>query len=291
MNFPPFEAGNAPTLSPDESAWIYDHGKLSEEKVFGAIMEWRHTDNGDRMFCTGYRLSWYNLSERDLRWRPNEVWATEELAAEKSIKAGLCDKAESAPPLNEKSYVPPLRPGDRAWVIVGKSVQEITVQSLVFQTVCSCTEISGPSMIFTGYLADVQDESARDYSFKPHGLYSSRDEAEAAARWYPIELTREEWLRAIGDRDDGDTVDCSELPMCCANVSAIRDLLTEAWAAGGLNARDRTNLEHLLVITYGCGPYPGQEDKPPVIFNRLLEQLGLDKPTERSLEKYYEEER
>jgi len=71
---------------------------------------------------------------------------------------------------------------------------------------------------------------------------------EEATRWamkWPVHLTPDEWYHAIGDRDNIDIEDC-ELGICCADISAIRDILIQCKEKDGITGWEREWLQGLL---------------------------------------------
>lgn len=86
--------------------------------------------------------------------------------------------------------------------------------------------------------------------------------------WHPVKgLTDEDWKKAIGNRDDFESLENCELSCCCAVISEIRDILLECQKNSGLIERDVRTL---------C-QYLGEHDIPLKRKNldKIFEQLGI----------------
>jgi hypothetical protein len=76
-------------------------------------------------------------------------------------------------------------------------------------------------------------------------IYLTEQAAKNHAQWTPINIGDYDWQAMIGDRDDDSHGD-SELGVCCANLSGVRDELIRCRKQGGLIRRD---LDYLAVCT------------------------------------------
>lgn len=78
------------------------------------------------------------------------------------------------------------------------------------------------------------------------GLKFFRNEG---SQWRPVQgsISEEEWFAAIGNRDeDEESIETCELSICCATISAIRDILIKAKKNGGLLYSDFVRLESYI---------------------------------------------
>jgi len=88
-----------------------------------------------------------------------------------------------------------------------------------------------------------------DSNYAPlNRVFSTKEEADKNAKFFPVNLEDEVWYSAVGLRDKIETIDgktkCikekkqttedSELGVCCASISSVRDLIYKAKERGGL---------------------------------------------------------
>ena len=136
--------------------------------------------------------------------------------------------------------------------------------------------------IFTlsDYFEDIEEDAV---PFKY--LTDSRKEI---ARWiavHKVNFSDEEWVRAIGKRatfeeikesvknhdyDTNESIEESELGVCCANLSSIRDVLTKCWENKGLIGWEVERLQWLC--DNSCHDFP--EDAPTL--KKILETLNVN---------------
>jgi len=82
-------------------------------------------------------------------------------------------------------------------------------------------------------------------------IYTDKEKAERASKFFKVELDEESWKKAIGDRDEKDesspyNTDNCDLQACCSNISEARDILYYCKAQGGLIVHEREELEEIL---------------------------------------------
>lgn len=79
-----------------------------------------------------------------------------------------------------------------------------------------------------------------------------------------IVLTDKEWMDIIDKNRDG-------LPVCCANVSALRDVITDIAREGGeVSFFNRAELEKTI-------HWVKEGHELPPLIEKICHQLGLDK--------------
>jgi hypothetical protein len=107
-------------------------------------------------------------------------------------------------------------------------------------------------------------------AWKRNEFFLSYEDAKAAAVEYPVVVTDEEWVRAIGLCKDDDRTeyeeDC-ELQSCCAAISNIRSALFKACTEGKLTGVERNELILLL------DRHEIPNEKP--ILDKILAQLHI----------------
>ena len=96
------------------------------------------------------------------------------------------------------------------------------------------------------------DETSMLYGqeyFPPEDVVARQEHAEHLAVFLAINeaMTEEAWTLAIGDEAREEIDDC-DLQICCATISAIRDVLFTAKKSGGLLRRDAGLLRQLLSV-------------------------------------------
>ena len=109
--------------------------------------------------------------------------------------------------------------------------------------------------------------------WKRDEFFLSYDEAMSMAVEYEVVATSDEWFKAIGLSGGGqdnryDITDDCELPICCANISDIRDLLYNVCVSGKINGVTKRNLIALL-----------NSHEPPVnkpVLDKILAQLNIN---------------
>lgn len=87
--------------------------------------------------------------------------------------------------------------------------------------------------------------------WKANEFFLSYEEAKTNAVEYNIVATPEEWFRSIGlngseDEDRTQYDDECELAPCCANISAIRDILYDVCLTGKINGVTRNSIIQLM---------------------------------------------
>ena len=175
----------------------------------------------------------------------------------------------------KEKYTPQFMPGDTVWAVQGpKPKPEETkvngVECVLFEELL-CVGYRLPLFYFVG------EDGLGEY-WPIYKVFGSQEEAERICQWTEVDdITDEEWQQAIGDREDESHYD-SELGPCCANISAIRDLLYQCWKHKGLPLRD---IEHIK-INLLSGHQETLEDPSPIL-KKIWESLHLEQ-VEVSLE-------
>jgi hypothetical protein len=109
--------------------------------------------------------------------------------------------------------------------------------------------------------------------WKRDEFFLSYEDALAMAVEYEVNATPKEWWAAIGLRGDETEDVCKfnedcELPVCCYNISDIRDILYNVCVSGEINGVNRRNLIALL------NSHEPPENKP--ILDKILAQLDIN---------------
>lgn len=126
--------------------------------------------------------------------------------------------------------------GQKIWYInCRKEVDEDQIQAINFKLL----RHEGKDQLFcVGYDLQTINIDAPGFPFMPYDLCETKELADQLAVWHPItDMADEQWEAAIGDREK-ETAEDSELGICCADISAIRDLLITCRLDGGLMERD-----------------------------------------------------
>lgn len=109
-------------------------------------------------------------------------------------------------------------------------------------------------------------------------VFKTKTEAERAAKWWPVTLTKAEWLKVCGDRKAKEEAEHSiencELTIGCVNdgTSTIRDCLYKVQEDEGMMEVDRNILQ--LVIK-NCENRPAALDDKGSCITKLFKQLNL----------------
>ena len=174
--------------------------------------------------------------------------------------------------------------GQKIWYInCRKEVDEDQIRAIDFKLV----RHEGKDQLFcVGYDLQTVNIDAPGLPFMPYDLYETKELADQLAVWHPItNMTDEQWEAAIGDREKG-TAEDSELGICCADISEIRDLLITCRQDGGLMERDVqiissliNNHDHDVVTT---------SEKCPNL-QKILTQLNVNVKPESEEDKDREE--
>lgn len=107
-------------------------------------------------------------------------------------------------------------------------------------------------------------------------VFTTREAAEAAAWWWPVQATKEEWRTAIGDQDRPGSIATCELmndELMDNSTLTVRDWLEEAHEWGGLREVDRRHVQELIDH---CTNRPEALDKPDSVLADILKQLDLE---------------
>lgn len=167
---------------------------------------------------------------------------------------------------------------DEIWIICGPNdIMKSTVtafQGLVFKDNKKNLEGIFREVIISHFVLN-------DYFYDLNGAlsivpfkYTTKDE-DKAREWmkvYPVYMTDEEWLLAIGDRDKGEDEignidDGCELSCCCANISDVRDCLIRCKDKHGLIGWEREDLQWKI---NNCNhDRPNQNELLDKIFSQL----------------------
>lgn len=117
-------------------------------------------------------------------------------------------------------------------------------------------------------------------TYRPDEVYTTKQAAEHAAIFRAIKCNGDDWQKITGCLESGSrmeepidgpaglaTIDNCELPACCSDISAIRDILVSAWQQGGLYQVEVARLQALI-----------ENHEAPTSINRLnsvLAQVGI----------------
>lgn len=173
-----------------------------------------------------------------------------------------CDFPDQVLPIGTKVFLP------RAAL---HSVQEDEITGYS----CIMSDIEGKLTIFpTDYRLHTCNVSRDSLApeWKRNEFFLSYEEALTMAKEYHVVAAKELWLTAIGldGSEDEERIhydDKCELESCCANISAIRDVLYEACVEGKIDAVTRASLKELLNSHEPPSPKP--------VLDKILAQLNL----------------
>ena len=171
------------------------------------------------------------------------------------------------------NFVPGFTNGQEVWFITSRrEVESDQVRSVFFKSMRSDGQ---EKLLCTGYQLSMTNPDAVDEeTFSPRDLYKTKAVAQQLAVWHSVEGIREdEWLQAIGDREE-ETIEDYELGICCTGLSDVRDLLTQCQQDGGLIERDCRRITALLKGS-GHSDKLDITDCPKPILIRIFEQLGV----------------
>jgi hypothetical protein len=115
-------------------------------------------------------------------------------------------------------------------------------------------------LVCTGYRLQRYNFNACDgETYAPDELYDSIKTVKEDCRWYPVELSDDDWAKLTGKREQPEgyaapeedrpwihrvdselevSIEDSEIGVCCAGISAARDLLIACSRHGGMIFRD-----------------------------------------------------
>jgi len=107
--------------------------------------------------------------------------------------------------------------------------------------------------------------------------YDDRTKAQKASEFLKVELNKKAWKLAIGDRNIRDKsspyhLENCNLHPCCAEISAIRDILLYCRENGGLIVHERDELVRLMQ-QHG---FRHNKQSPMNPLRMIFEQLGID---------------
>lgn len=179
------------------------------------------------------------------------------------------------------------------------------VQSIKAEVVKGWKEFEGkPGLICRGYRLQCYNFDAADgETYLPYELYDSLEEVKKDCRWFPVELSDNEWMALAGARDPSERyrevenfeknqdekhrpwihhiiaepvdIEESEIGVCCAGISAARDLLIKCSQHGGLIYRDVRNLVGAFHGN-GHGDMIFERGDGLPILQKVMTQLPLD---------------
>lgn len=184
-----------------------------------------------------------------------------------------------------EGFIPPFKSDDRVFV-----ADRIQNASRVLDTIVSKVPVdvvwrdNGFLLLWLGWY-DLQTMTFPGDNIPPTWcqakyVFKTHKEAEAAAKWWPVEATKEEWLLAVGDRnkkrgEPGNIDDGCELLIGLVNdgTSRVRNWLSEAKEWGGLMEVDR---QYVQALIDDCTNRPAALNKPDSKLAKILNQLGLN---------------
>lgn len=165
--------------------------------------------------------------------------------------------------------------GDTVYIPSRQGANETFIRSINVEVIPHEDKLYGIIRLYnTGYL----NLDTWSTSWPADMIYKTKDEAEAASKWWPVALKDEEWQELTGmskdrvriyeaeDEDDLSIENCI-LSICCATISNIRDWMHQAWTNGGLMEWERLVLQDLII-----------KHEPPLeheILTKFLTQLNL----------------
>jgi hypothetical protein len=169
----------------------------------------------------------------------------------------------------DPEYAPRFGVNDTVWIIAAGKACKDEVNAINFEY--AQNQARELVLFCTGYRLSHINGATNNGYYRPFEIYSSEAEAHELATWHAVTMTQKEWVRAIGSRQNEKSIDRCELAPCCANVSAIRDMLLRCQRDGGLMERDRQKLGHLL----DEHEYPMPNGKRPENLDKIMGQLNL----------------
>lgn len=181
-----------------------------------------------------------------------------------------------------KGLEPEYFPGDIVWVVdegfkVPPCESFVKVFSSTIRSV-SCEMGDKEHFAATGY--KLQTMTLRDGFDATHSryLFKTEKEAKKAAKWYKVDLDDECYFLAIGSvrkgdkiersSDNLDDIEDSELGICCANISDVRDYLMKCQKNKGLCQLD---VDYVADCLNGCPLYDLGKN-----LKKILNSIGLD---------------
>lgn len=174
-------------------------------------------------------------------------------------------------PVMKPNDAPQHNIGDSVWVISRRQPTMCNVLSIKLE-LCSSGKANDPVLLCMGYRLNTLNVDSKDWSFRPHEVYASKELAEKLAQWHPVsDLSEEEWKMAIGVRDDDESLEECELSRCCATISSARNILLKCQKDGGLIERD---VQSLCALLSGHG-YPKPGGQRPANLDKIVGQLGI----------------
>ncbi len=201
--------------------------------------------------------------------------ARHKVATPRETKPGdwLMQATEEGLPVTDVSTValkkqPPYVLGQQVWAMVKEEGRDRVIET---QVIAWNIDVAPGRRSLVGrldsYCCGSGPEGAQDISLED--VFATEKEALFTAEFVAVSASREEWLTAIGDREDedDDLMDC-DLQIDGREVSAIRDTLIICQEQGGLNRRDVRLLQSQL---NACWPPDGEIDTLTLI----LQQLGV----------------
>jgi len=140
-------------------------------------------------------------------------------------------------------------------------------------------------MLQGNYFYDSDDYAKHyDAEYAPLSrVFSTKEEAEKKAKFFPVNVEDEVWLTAVGLRDKTEIIDGniklikeekyitedSELGVCCSSISSVRDLIYKAREKGGLIQLDIDK----LICEFGSCPV-NLDDSPNL--KKIFDMLGIE---------------
>ena len=102
-----------------------------------------------------------------------------------------------------------------------------------------------------------------------HRIFKTAKEATLLSQFKKVKgIIDEEWISALGDREEPVSLEKSELGICCAAISEARDILYKCRNNKGLIQLDINYLQSIM-ISHGML-------SPCLVLNKIFEQLGVE---------------
>ena len=112
---------------------------------------------------------------------------------------------------------------DKAWGVGRGSIprpQEVRIEAIRWVQI-------DEGLVHVGYMGNRFNLGAPDMRFwDDYELFTDKAEADRLCERVEIDVEFVDWQKMIGDREDESHYD-SELGTCCANISAVRDILIQ----------------------------------------------------------------
>lgn len=170
-------------------------------------------------------------------------------------------------------FTPKFKIGEKVWCInVGRRVESTEVLSIRFELF---NEQGKELLVCRGYNLrmlnlNTEDEHRNLDCWPAKEVYATEHEAKVLAKLHAVEdVSEEDWTKAIGNPDDEESFEKSELTPCCAEISNLRDLLMKCRKNKGLIERDMITLRRF------CLKGSHMPTNPIPTLKKILEKLDI----------------